>query len=361
MKAGKFENIERFLSALDEERKGREDIVIPVHSMGMTDGKLVIEGESYSLNEMAKNQLARRLGVVPAYWNRMVNFKQFDLLDTNVNRWISLHDENDQYLISRKGNEIIAFLSPRYKIVDNYESLSTYLESYQKAHPDSSYRTAGYMGNGNFYVQMYENARIPEFLKNDSYSVGSVFKFSDVGGGISLANLLYRQVCSNGLMGFGEDRDSKIRLNGHAKDTRDYRNDPIYLEEKPQVLALTRALGRREAMDGHTKERIENLITIKDKKIDDLEAILYTLKPHLRMSDETFTAFVEEAIADKIDNYYDLVQAITAMAQKEDAETQFRMEQVGGWITDNRGKILDHIIVNSIKTREKLDKKEKEE
>ena len=362
MKEKKFASIESYLSTLDEERQNREDIVVPVHDIGMTDGQLVIDGESHSLSTMAKNQIAMRLGVTSVYWDRMVKFKQFDLLDTNVNRWISLHDEDDKYLISRKDKEVIAFLSPKYKIVDNYETLTTYMNSYKEAHPNSAYRMGGFIeGTGIGYVQMYETENVKEFLQKDPYSVGSVFKFSDVGGGISIGNLVYRQICSNGMMGFKEDKTDRIRLNGHSKDSRDYRNDPVYIEELPRVLGLTRALGRKSAMNASTQQRLNNLVELKAKKIDDLEAIIYTIKPYLKLEDDAFTAFMEEVIADKVDNYYDLVQAITKNAQLQDASIQFKMEQVGGWITDNSGKILDHIIINSVKTREKLDKKAKEE
>ncbi len=363
MKTQKFSNIESFLSQLDVERNGREDVVMPVRNLGMTDGQLIVDGDSHKLSKMATKQMAWRLGIAPAYWERMVKYRQFDLLDTNVNRWLSLHDADDSYLVSKKEGEVLAFLSPRYKIIDNYETLSNYAEAHKATFGDQSkFRTAGYSAdNGQAYIQMVSLEEDRQIAANDPYSTGSVFKFSDVGGGISIAPFLYRQICSNGMMGFGEGKADKIRLNGRAKEDRDYRNDPIYREERPAVIGLTKALGRREIVKPEVQKRIQNLITMKGRKIDDLEATIYALKSQLGLGDDEFTTFAENAIADKIDNYYDLVQAITKQAQDVSVDQQVRLEQVGGWLTDNRGKILDHMIVNIPKVRERLNKMRGEE
>jgi len=360
MKTQRFSDVEKFLSVLDTDKEGREDIVFPVKQLGMTDGQLVVEGESLKLSPMATKQMAGRLGIAPVYWNKMIKFKQFDLLDENVNRWLSLHDADDSYLVSKKGDTVMAFLSPRYKIIDNYDILSEYLESHKEKYGDTTTIRQGWYSEevGQAGVQMISLEMDRQIASNDPYAVGSAFKFSDVGGGISLAPIIWRQICSNGMMGFKEGNGDKIKLNGRFKENRDYRRDPIYAEERPIVMGLTRSLARKEINRPEVQARIENLLAIKDKKIDDLEATVVSLKSYLGLSQEDFSIFMETVIADKVDNYYDLVQAITKIAQDVPVDNQVRLEQVGGWLTDNSGKILDHIMVNIPKIREKLDKRE---
>ncbi len=364
MKTQKFSNVESFLSALDVNRNSREDLVIPVRQLGMTEGQLVVDGVSHKLSKNATRQMAWRLGIAPVYWERMVKYRQFDLLDANANRWLSLHDAEDTYLVSRKDTEVIAFLSPRYKIVDNYETLTNYMEAHKAVYKDTTGFRAGWYSEetGQAGIQLITLKEDYQIAANDPYSVGSVFRFSDVGGGISIAPIIYRQLCSNGMMGFGEGKADKIRLNGKIKEDRDYRKDSIYLEEKPAVVGLTKVLGRKSMNRPEVEKRIKNLISRKGQKIDDLEATVLALKSQLGLADDDFTTFTETVIADKVDNYYDLIQAITKLAQDVPVDNQVRLEQVGGWLTDNDGKILDHVLVNSRKIREKLEKKaEKEE
>ena len=363
MRTQKFSNVESLFSALDTERKGREDIVVPVGQLGMTDGKLVVEGESYTLSKLATKQMAWRLGIAPVYWTRMVKYSQFDLLDENANRWISLHKPEDTYLISRKENLILSFLSPKYKIVDDYETLHTYMDGVKQAYGDKvSFRTGGYSAeNGQAYIQLITQELDDSVAKDDPYIAGSSFKFSDTGGGIGVSALIYRQVCSNGMMGFKDGKNDRVSLNGKYKEDRNYRQDPTYLEEYPMVINMIRSLGKRDPIKPEIKVRLENLRALKEKPVDDLEAVIYTLKPQLGLSDESFQALLTSAVADKIDNMYDLVQEITKFAQNTSVDEQLRLEQVGGWLTDNRGKVLDHVLINVAKMREKLDKKAKKE
>lgn len=354
----RYNEIEKLLSYLDNEKKDRVDEIVSTTDLEMVDGKLVYNEYEYNLTKLAQKQLARKLGITYSYWQKMVDEKQFELLDTNVNKWLVLQEGKSEYhLISHNNYDIEAFLSPRYKIVDNYDVLNTIINNVDMNKFDFR---IGWQNNENnmIGIQLLEPDLVRKVSIDDSYIAGKMFQFSDLGGGINSGSVVWREVCSNGMMGFAESNENKIRMNGHMKNNREYRKDPIYIEEEQAVKQMIEILSKRSINIEEIDKRIKNLLDRKEQKIEDIEALVWTLKSYLAMSDDEFLGFVTIIKENKVDNFYDLIQEITNFAKNLNVSKQMKLEQMGGILTDNKGNILDHLIINSEKMRKRLDKRE---
>ena len=135
---GLAEELERQLST-------KVDMIVPtplMHHVTDTGGAtaLLIEApdgsKRFTATESCRRQLADRLKIPFAYFERM-RTDQPELLDRNVNTW--LHKEPEQRLIRTLDGRARAFLSDRYRRLDNYDLLEhvlPILREYFAAHPE---------------------------------------------------------------------------------------------------------------------------------------------------------------------------------------------------------------------------------
>ena len=84
---------------------------------------------SYSVTELARRQLAEKLKIPFAYFERM-RTEQPALLDRNVNTW--LQGDTDRRMIRILDGRVRAVLSDRYRRLDNYDLAENVLPMLQK-------------------------------------------------------------------------------------------------------------------------------------------------------------------------------------------------------------------------------------
>ena len=114
-------------SELSRQLNAKRDMIVPSPMMrfatdsgGMSQVTIETPDGSarYGTTELARRQLADKLGIPYAYFERMRE-KQPDLLDRNVNTW--LHSEDDRRLVRTLDGNVRAVLSDRYRRLDNYD------------------------------------------------------------------------------------------------------------------------------------------------------------------------------------------------------------------------------------------------
>jgi len=189
------------------------------------------EGGSFGVTELARRQLAGKLSIPYAYFERM-RTEQPALLDSNVNTWLQ-HDPGRKMLRTLDG-QARAVLSDRYRRLDNHDlanAVIPILRTLENMRFESVELTE---------TRMYLKVVVPPLAytmsPGDVVQAGIVITNSEVGHGtLSVQPLLYRVVCSNGLI----VPDRALRkthigraLGGDDVDVKVYQDDTLRADDK---------------------------------------------------------------------------------------------------------------------------------
>jgi len=235
-------DLPNLVQMLKEQSDVRYDVVVPSSGMKMTNGNLIIKGGGVRIDEQGVHTedatlvptqifdegIANRLNIPARYVRTMrgqitsdIENDNGTLYDKNINYWLEndssrLHlvrgfrtDDVDDFGIAR------AFLSDRYRTIDNYDVLMATLEGVKSAGVEvnidgadvSDHRMALRLTCPE--VQQYSEEILRGYTSpftgesgtdNPTIFAGLVIKNSETGGGaFSIVPRLVVKVCNNGL------------------------------------------------------------------------------------------------------------------------------------------------------------------
>lgn len=189
---------------LQRQLPSKKDLVLHPSMMRHETGeegatRLIIdhpEGGDFAVTELARRQLAAKLNIPFAYFERMRS-EQPRLLDSNVNTWLQC--DEGQKMVRTLDGQARAVLSDRYRRLDNYDLADAVIPILQKL-PDMRFESVELTA-----TRMYMKVVVPPLTytmsPGDIVQAGIVIANSEVGQGtLSVQPLLYRVVCSNGLI-----------------------------------------------------------------------------------------------------------------------------------------------------------------
>ena len=113
---------------LERQLGTKKDLLVPLprtHHRTAEDGECALEIEEpagvqrYGITPLARRQLAEKLKIPYAYFERM-RTEQPELLDRNVNAWLE-QEEGERQLLRTLDGKVRAVLSERYRRLDNYD------------------------------------------------------------------------------------------------------------------------------------------------------------------------------------------------------------------------------------------------
>lgn len=201
MKTGK--TLTELAIELDRQNKVKKDFIAGTSAISMfndevtNDTKLRVDGvDVLKVNDNAHAQIASRISIPQKYYDRMRQDAP-ELLVDNVNHW--LHKNPERRMIRTLDGTARAFLSDRYRTLDNYELAQAVLPVLQEAQ-DIRIESAEITER-----RMYIKAIFPriegEIKKGDLVQSGVVISNSEIGqGSLRVEPLMYRLVCLNGLI-----------------------------------------------------------------------------------------------------------------------------------------------------------------
>lgn len=151
---------------------------------------------AHEVNEIAHSQIASRLDIPAKYYNRMLA-KSPELLANNVNHWLDKNPE--RRLVRMLDGKVRAFLSDRYARLENEQLANTVLPILMED------PTVQIVSCEITEARMYIKAVFPkiqgEVVKGDVVQAGISISNSEVGqGSVKIEPLIYRLVCSNGMI-----------------------------------------------------------------------------------------------------------------------------------------------------------------
>lgn len=190
---------------LERQLASKQDMIVPSPMMRCdTDAlgtcKLVIEESNgigqYDITSLARRQLAEKLKIPFAYFERM-RAEQPALLDRNVNTW--LQTDRERRMIRTLDGKVRAVLSDRYRRLDNVDLAENVLPILQRL-PDVRFESVE-LTETRMYIKVVTPRIQVEMAPGDVVQAGIVIMNSEVGHGtLSVQPLLYRLLCSNGLI-----------------------------------------------------------------------------------------------------------------------------------------------------------------
>lgn len=144
----------------------------------------------------AHRQLATHLSIPQAYYDLMME-KNPGLLGINVNDWL-FRTEGRRMLRTLDG-EARAFLSDRYKRIDNYDIAQVALPVISEI-PDVQIVSCN-LTAGRMYIKAINPRMMEDVVPGDTVQAGIIISNSEVGlGAVNIQPLVYRLVCENGMV-----------------------------------------------------------------------------------------------------------------------------------------------------------------
>lgn len=191
---------------LDRQRNVKKDYLADTRSMIMDadSGAALLSlrndttGETtiFHVNEIAHDQIGTNLGIPAKYYDRMRK-ENPELLANNVNSWFQKDPKTR--MIRTLDGVARAFLSDRYRRIDNYEiaqAVLPVLATLPEANVESCEVTDRRM-----YLKVVNPRLTAEVTPGDIVQSGILISNSEVGlGSVSIQPLIYRLVCSNGMV-----------------------------------------------------------------------------------------------------------------------------------------------------------------
>ena len=184
---------------IESQKADKKDLIAPTDAMTLTDDAkgLVVAGQGeFQINSNAHDQIGARLGIPAKYYDRMMADAPH-LLAANVNTWFNQKPE--RRMIRTLAGTTRAFLSDRYQRVDNHEIAEVALPVLLGI-PDVQI-VSTQITDSRMYIQAVSPRLQGDVKKGDVVQAGVIISNSETGNGaISVAPMIYRLVCLNGLI-----------------------------------------------------------------------------------------------------------------------------------------------------------------
>ena len=160
------------------------------------DNGKYLSSEQLAPNELFHRQIGNALGIPAKYYDKMRAEAPF-LLGANLGGWLSQSDK--RYMVRTLDGTARAFLSDRYRRIDNYEIAQATLPLIGDM-PDAKVESCEVTEN-RMYIKVVNPRLEAEVSKGDIVQAGIVISNSEVGlGSVSVMPLVYRLVCLNGMI-----------------------------------------------------------------------------------------------------------------------------------------------------------------
>jgi len=330
-------NITELAEQLMLNARNKKDVIVDtanVEAIANGDVKLHLKelDETYTMNDTCLNQMATKVGISKKYLDKMRDGHNA-LLQDNFNYW--MHKTPKQQLIRTLDNKARAFLSDKYRRVDNDEIASTVLPILL----DKGYEI---ISSAITDSKMYIKARLPklerEVTKGDVVQAGVTISNSEVGqGSVSVSPFIYRLVCLNGMT----INDS--RLNSRHLTSSQATIDGVYeiLSDESKELDNKALLSKVHDVVLSTSDEVrfnQNVAKMTDAteiKIKSPKKVIEVLENRFDLSKVEGENILENLVnrndTQKFANLWSVVNSITALGNTlEDYDRGTKMQEIGG-------------------------------
>lgn len=348
MKEGR--NLEALVSELIRQAEGKRDFLTPANRLTfacngtLSDGtgptlelELAGQTEAFPLKDTGHQQLAERLEIPKAYYDRMRQ-EAPSLLEANVRTWLGRSEK--RFLVRTLDGRARAILSDRYRVLDNDDLANVALPVLVENHFEI---VSSEITERKFYLKA-KTARIQAEVKpGDVVEAGIVISNSEIGQGtLKIEPLLYFLVCSNGLV-MPEASLRRQHVGRHVGELEAAAT--YYREETQQADDVAFWLKVRDVLAGMLKQPALDAYLRKlrgaaaDPIAADPVAVVEVTAKRFRLTDPEKNSVLRHFLGGHNQRQeltrYGLMQAITRASQDiDDYDRASEFEQLGGQIIE---------------------------
>ena len=338
MKTGR--SLQDLAIEIERQNEVKRDFIADTSQMRMTllnedaDGYqaplLSLEGMApFSINNVAHDQIGTKLGIPSKYYDRM-RTSEPDLLATNVNRW--LEKQPMKRMVRTLDGTARAFLSDRYRRIDNHEIATAVLPmiaDMKGARVESCEITDKKM-----YLKIVNERVQTEIVKGDIVQSGLIISNSETGhGSVSVMPLVYRLVCSNGMIAntAGKRKNHVGRTNEGDDSFEVYRDETIAADDKAFIMKLQDIV--RTTADMVQFEKIISAMRTgtTTKLTGDVPAVVELTAKNYGILEYESKGILDHLIRGEDLSLYGLANAVTRQAQDVDSYDRSTDLEMTAW------------------------------
>jgi len=324
---------------VERQRNTKRDFIADTRVMSLANDQehgtvLSLENQGrFAVNEIAHSQLAQRLGIPQKYYDRL-RTEAPELLVHDVNHW--LHAAPEKRMIRTIDGRMRAFLSDRYRPLDNYDLLEAVLPQIttQDLRIESCEVT-----ESRLYLKIVSPRIQMEVKRGDVVQAGLVVSNSEIGcGALKVEPMIYRLVCLNGLIsadhsmkkyhvgrGFGED-DATYEL---LRDETRMADDRAFFLKVRDIVAATLNQTKFQSI-------VERMIATTNNRIEgDVPKVIEVISNEIGLLENERSSVLRHLIAGGDLTQYGVLNAVTRASQDvEDYDRATELERLGGTVLE---------------------------
>lgn len=338
MKSGR--TLTSLATELERQLASKKDLLVPLartQHCTTADGECSVEIEEpdglarYGITALARRQLAEKLKIPYAYFERMRSDAP-ELLDRNVNAWLA-RDADERQLLRTLDGRVRAVLSERYRRLDNYELAEQVLPTLERL-PEARFESVE-LTETRLYLKVVTPRVAFEVAPGDVVQAGVVVSNSEVGCGmLSVQPLVYRLVCRNGLIASdGMLRKTHVGRSLDSEETSGivFKDDTLHAEDRAFFLKV------RDVVEAAVSEATLRLVGEKLQRTmsialsGDPVRTVAVLAQRYTLTEGERSGVLRDLIRAGDLSGYGLVNAVTHYSQEvRDYDRATELESLGG-------------------------------
>jgi len=233
--------LQELATEIERQNEVKRDYLVDTQELQMrvnADGvaELAFADRELGMNDIIHGQLAEKLAIPARYYERMRE-EQPQLLASNVNTWFTANPA--RRMVRTLDNTARAYLSDSYRRIDNYEIAQAVLPLI--AEMAGAQVMSCELTERKMYLKVVNPRIETEISKGDVVQSGLIISNSETGhGSVSVMPLIYRLVCSNGMI--ARDQGTRKfhigRVNESDENYEIYSSDTVQQDDKAFILKL---------------------------------------------------------------------------------------------------------------------------
>lgn len=335
MKLGR--SINEFALEVQRQNDAKRDFVVPVRSMAMDDfGAVGFEREGHSagfmMSKFSHGQMADYLKIPRKYYETMRENDHLNLLKNNVNYWFDQADKSEKRMIRTLDGVGRAFLSSRYRRLDNKEVVEAVL-------PALASNDVQIMSSEITEKRLYIKAVFPkmegEVAVGDVVQSGIMISNSEIGvGSVLVQPLIFRLVCANGMI-LPESKVNKYHIGrdqGIGDITYMLTDETLMANDRAFFMTIRDVVNscvNNDIFQGHLG-KLREAAGIKIVS-DDVQKVVELTTRKFGLGDEVGSSILKNLIEGGDLSKWGLANSVTAVANNtDDYDLATNLESVGG-------------------------------
>jgi hypothetical protein len=337
MNAGR--TINDLAAEITRQQSTKRDFRVPVNAIEarpITGGVVLAPrglDETFAMTRNAETQLAEYMHIPATYFDRLKT-ESPEILASHLTARLALV-ENDARLLRTLDGKARAFLSNRYRTIDNYDVMQAALPTL--AQQQGLQIMSSQVTENRLYIKAVTPRLSYEVKKGDIVQGGVVLSNSEVGAGtVKIEPFFYRLVCLNGMIST-EAALRKYHIGRAGADVIDateiFRDDTLEADDKAFFLKMRDSVIAAFA-EARFEKLLQPMLAATERRIEKpLTQVMEIVTKKYTLTEGDCNSILENLAKGGDLSQWGLANAITAMANTEtDYEKATSLERLGGEI-----------------------------